>query len=680
MQLPELVNWLGHFHPVILHFPIVLIFVTIIQYWRGDKYISLYIGFTTLFTIISAMTGLILSLDGGAKGQLILTHQWMGIGCAFLMVCWYLINEKPNFSKIYIKMIHGGLMVLVVVTGHFGGMITHGKDFLTYGKGEEKDEISMPDDPILYTHIVQPILDKKCVSCHNENKSKGELLLTGFEGLVKGGESGSVINQEDVEASELLHRLLLPTDDEDHMPPEEEDQLSPDELQVLRSWVELGANDTLKYSQLNTEDPLYVIVQSKIKAQQTKQWKDLPEVSDDKIADLSSDYCHIMRIYNQSNALQVLVFPNADYSPKMIEDLKPIAKNIIELDVNNLPLGEKELKTINSFSNIERLNMSNTPIDDAIFRQLGVMEKLAFLQVYSTKLGEGSIEQLLSFPNLKELYLYNTGISAAKIAEMAAKKNDLVIMSESMEAQTFKSVLPPPTLAPEKSLFRDPFYIKLEHPLADINFNYTADGSDPTSDSPLIKNSLLIDKSFTLKYFASKEGWDPSTIDSVVFIKSSRIPDKYTLGNPPNSKYTGYGKSLLFDLKRGPQDDLTSDAWMAFREQAFVLNCEFDQGIALKKIILSSLVNTDPYLFPPSSIRIMGGNDLQHLKLLGSMKPKPLKKRKRRQFAPYTIELNSKTPVKYLKIVAEPLYKIPLWHQGKGERGWFFIDEVVFVE
>ena len=36
--------------------------------------------------------------------------------------------------------------------------------------------------------------------------------------------------------------------------------------------------------------------------------------------------------------------------------------------------------------------------------------------------------------------------------------------------------------------------------------------------------------------------------------------------------------------------------------------------------------------------------------------------------------------VKYIQIIVKPLQKIPMWHQGKGERGWFFIDEVVFEE
>jgi hypothetical protein len=32
----------------------------------------------------------------------------------------------------------------------------------------------------------------------------------------------------------------------------------------------------------------------------------------------------------------------------------------------------------------------------------------------------------------------------------------------------------------------------------------------------------------------------------------------------------------------------------------------------------------------------------------------------------------------YYKIVAKPVTKLPLWHNGKGQKGWFFIDEIFF--
>lgn len=39
-----------------------------------------------------------------------------------------------------------------------------------------------------------------------------------------------------------------------------------------------------------------------------------------------------------------------------------------------------------------------------------------------------------------------------------------------------------------------------------------------------------------------------------------------------------------------------------------------------------------------------------------------------------------KVDVEAIKVVASPLKKLPNWHPGKGDKGWFFIDEVFFIE
>ena len=103
LELPFLVSWLGHWHPLILHFPIVMILVTIVQYWRNDPGFSWYLSLTTILTLVSAITGLLLSFEGGTKGDLILTHQWLGVSVAFLMTSWYWFSKIPSFSQAYYK-------------------------------------------------------------------------------------------------------------------------------------------------------------------------------------------------------------------------------------------------------------------------------------------------------------------------------------------------------------------------------------------------------------------------------------------------------------------------------------------------------------------------------------------------------------------------------------------------
>jgi hypothetical protein len=503
-------------------------------------------------------------------------------------------------------------------------------------------------------------------------------MLSDFASLMKGGKSGAAIDQGELMKSELIRRMLLPAGDEDHMPPEDEDQLTKEEITTISSWIEEGASSELLFSQLEASNPLFSIAQNKIKSQQLNKWGDLPTVSDEKIADLSSDYCNILRMYTSSNALQVLIFPNKDYSPELLQKLKPIAKNIIELNLSNLPLDEQEMKTLSTFSNIEKLNVSSTPIDDDLFTRLGSLEKLEFLKMYNTKVSAASTAHFLSFINLKEVYLYGTAFEPADIEKLKEKNTVLHVVSISEASLDFRSVLPAPTFEPKKYFFKDPFYARLEHPLAEIDVNYTVDGSNPDVNSPKLLDSIFIEDDFTMKYFVSKAGWEPSPVDSVSFIKSTHQPVNYKLKFQADNKYLGIGKSLFFDLVKG-SSNFGDDSWMAFRDNRFILTCEFDEEIVLDRVILSSMVHTDPYIFPPSSIKIEGGTTRQNMKPLGSLKPNQPKDKQSQHFKFYDCTLKSES-VKYIQITVQPLEKLPKWHRDMGKVAWFFIDEVVFQE
>jgi WD40 repeat protein/mono/diheme cytochrome c family protein len=82
------------------------------------------------------------------------------------------------------------------------------------------------------------ILKSNCVSCHNEEKKKGGLLMTSREGLLKGGDNGPALVAGDPAASEMIASLEPGADP--HMPPKK--QLAPAQIATLSQWVKEGAN------------------------------------------------------------------------------------------------------------------------------------------------------------------------------------------------------------------------------------------------------------------------------------------------------------------------------------------------------------------------------------------------------------------------------------------------------
>jgi hypothetical protein len=260
MRLPLWLAWAGKWHPMVLHFPIVLLLLVAVLGLANQRLAPILVQFTVLATLVTAISGFFLASGNGEKGDLLFWHQYGGSLLALLAGLWYLLYHYGLHQKGYAKGILLAIMALTFATGHFGASITHGEDFLAFPKDAQKT--GLPENPNIYAHVVHPILETNCIPCHNPNKQKGALLMTSLEGLLKGGEMGNTIVPGSVEQSELLRRLHLPKSDEEHMPPDGKKPLDASEIAILERWIALGASDTLTLDHLGTAEPLADLVKA----------------------------------------------------------------------------------------------------------------------------------------------------------------------------------------------------------------------------------------------------------------------------------------------------------------------------------------------------------------------------------------------------------------------------------
>ncbi|MCK0137384.1 c-type cytochrome domain-containing protein [Arenibacter sp. S6351L] len=416
IDLPSLVAWLGRWHPLILHFPIVLLLMAAVIGLFNQIVPKLLLTIATLSALVTAITGFFLGTESVPKGDLLFWHQWMGAGVAILAVVWYWLSTNHLQQTYLVKGIQVVLILLVGLTGHYGGMITHGEDFLALPRSKKLEKI--PDDPLIYEHIVYRVLDNNCIGCHNPNKKKGELLMTSISELIKGGESGPALVSGDPEKSELIRRLHLPVEDEEHMPPEGKKPLTDDEIQILERWIALGASDTLKLSHLDNSEPLVGMVKKMMDSGTKNSWAKLPKVADSTLQNLASDYVTIKRIASNSQALSISVYLPPEYDSKNITDLKRIANNIVELDLSGIPLGEKEMELVAMCKNLEWLEVDRTPITDAEFAKITGLENLRVLKAYETGISDESVAILKDFKGLKSLYVWDTQMSDQGLSEL----------------------------------------------------------------------------------------------------------------------------------------------------------------------------------------------------------------------------------------------------------------------
>lgn len=94
-------------------------------------------------------------------------------------------------------------------------------------------------EAVAYEKEIEPIFVNKCSFCHSGNIKEGKLDLSTYENLMKGGKRGASIVPGKSAAS-LLVKLSGKTD-RPSMPPKSEEPLTPEELALIKLWIDQGA-------------------------------------------------------------------------------------------------------------------------------------------------------------------------------------------------------------------------------------------------------------------------------------------------------------------------------------------------------------------------------------------------------------------------------------------------------
>ena len=96
-----------------------------------------------------------------------------------------------------------------------------------------------------FTEDVWPILEDHCLKCHGDVRPKGGYRLTSRENALNSGDWGENIVVGSAEESPLIE-FVERIEPEDAMPPDSENNpLSPDEVAILRAWIDEGLESTI---------------------------------------------------------------------------------------------------------------------------------------------------------------------------------------------------------------------------------------------------------------------------------------------------------------------------------------------------------------------------------------------------------------------------------------------------
>lgn len=94
--------------------------------------------------------------------------------------------------------------------------------------------------PLDFETQIRPLLVRHCGNCHGASEQNSGLRLDARHAAFKGGDGGLVIVPGKSGESELLRRVT--TNDRDERMPPEGSPLTNAEIDLLRRWIDSGAN------------------------------------------------------------------------------------------------------------------------------------------------------------------------------------------------------------------------------------------------------------------------------------------------------------------------------------------------------------------------------------------------------------------------------------------------------
>lgn len=451
---PDFVLFLGRFHPLVVHMPIGILTLAFVMEILSRKEKFKALGEATSFVLFwgsvsawaAVVFGLMLSQGGGYNESTLFWHKWLGIGLALgTTIAWW-IKRKPKMSslqKVYLPLLSLSMLFLLI-GGHNGGSLTHGSEYLVQyapqpirslaglGPKVAEEEIVITDinKAKVFDELIHPMVKQRCQSCHNEDKMKGGLRVDTREKFLEGGDDGALFVANNVDESLMYHRITLPEEDDDHMPPEGKRQLTEDQIAIIGWWIEQGAPLDQTVAEVGVSEEVREILERQFgpmdEAAQGVFAMQVPEADPGAIQSLAGRNGRALSIAQEQNLLQVsFVKDSTPFANQDMSLLMPIAEQITWLDLRNTNI--TDFSSLAKLPNLSRLHLEQSAVTDEDLVHLTGLEHLEYLNLYATEITDEGLKHLEQLPNLKTLYLWQSKVSEAGAQALVQKVSGLEI-------------------------------------------------------------------------------------------------------------------------------------------------------------------------------------------------------------------------------------------------------------
>lgn len=699
----EVIGFLGRFHPVVLHLPIgMLILAAILEVGnkgKGQKSMDLAITKTlfwsTTTALISVIFGLCLQNEGGFENDILFWHRITGILTFILSLILYILKYSGLTSTIY-GVFWIIMLINLLLTGHLGATLTHGSGYLLeYLPQGIRHSLGLPDitkditkeqsvitsmammeEASVFDDLINPIIQNKCGSCHNETKAKGELSFHSIAALQKGGETGSVFEAGSVKNSLMMERIHLALDHDDHMPPKGKRQLTKEEIVLMEWWITEHKSFESKVKDYSKTAEVESILTKKTKKINPVYNLDLPMPKDDKIAKVNNKGIIITRNARNNPFVEGKFKTNQEIEGDDLKALKPFAKQLISLDLGGSKITDDLLKDLSQFPHLIKVQLNNTEISDAGLVHLQTLPYLESLNLYNTKVTDKGINALQGLKHMTKLYVWDTEVTDEGLRNLQRMLPELIVFTGMNLSEQFDSIqLKAPAIQADEEIFKDSLKITLRLNIKDVNIYYSLDGSEPDSIKFKYQGPFYIHKTASVRCKAVKSGWVSSEVSAKTFVRQKYKAKAVTLAQQPNPRYKAEGANSLIDLKKGSVE-FTDNKWLGFQKQPVIAVIDLGDTVEVASVTIGSIINIGSYLFPPRGMTVEVSMDGKKFKLAGSKTSPALAKAEINQIIDYNVIFKPQNS-RYLRVKIASQMTNPKWHNAPGQPSWLFIDEIL---